>query len=180
MTGRLVTQGSWPATPASVPAARRLVRAHLLEQGQPELLPSAELLISELVTNVVLHVGGEVDVTASLDGDVLTVEVRDGSPHVPLVRAFSETSSTGRGMRLVHSLSAEHGVRHDDHGKTIWARVTPRTAARRDVDLAESFAVVDWLSDVEEDDGPALAPGNGAGVTRLRLFSAAPGLLAAA
>jgi anti-sigma regulatory factor (Ser/Thr protein kinase) len=187
VTGRLGlgTHGSWRATAAAVPAARHLVRGYLREVDQAALAPSAELLISELVTNVVLHVGGTVDVTASLDDGVLTVEVRDSSRYLPLVRAFSETASTGRGMRLVHSLAAEHGIRHHQDGKTIWARITAETAARDDDDLAGSFAVVDWLAEAQDTDGGDGAAGTAPGGPRLAVLrvpgrGAAPRRLGAA
>lgn len=153
MTGNPIVYGAWPADAAAVPAARRLVRNHVRAQGQPDLLDSVELLVSELVANVVLHVGGKVEVTAASSPGEVLIEVRDSSPVSPQLRMFSPTSSTGRGMRLVQSLSAEHGIRPSDHGgKAVWARVTAATAARSDDELAEGFAEVDWLADLVDVD----------------------------
>ncbi len=133
-----------------MPAARRLVRDHLRDCGQPHFVDDAELLVSELVGNVVLHVGGTVAVRAHATPAELLLEVTNTSPVTPQLRAFSATSGTGRGMRLVHSLSAEHGVRLTDHGKTIWVRLTPATASRADDELAVQFAGVDWLADLTD------------------------------
>jgi anti-sigma regulatory factor (Ser/Thr protein kinase) len=145
-----IVRGSWVAEAAAVPAARHLVRSSLRERGLEALVGDAELLVSELVGNVVLHVGGRVEVVATTGEDEVLVEVTDESTVSPQLRVFSRTSSTGRGMRLVHSLAVEHGVRSSGSGKTVWVRVTTTTAGRSDDDLAESFADVDWLADVTE------------------------------
>jgi anti-sigma regulatory factor (Ser/Thr protein kinase) len=144
--------GAWPAESQSVPAARRLVREHLSGTALADLCDDAELLVSELVANVVLHVGGTVAVTVRATEQDVVVEVTDDSPLVPQVRMFSHTSSTGRGMRLVHSLSAEHGITPRADGKTVWARLTTARSGRADDELAASFADVDWLAQLESED----------------------------
>ena len=150
MSTRTSAQRSWPAAASTVPAARRLVREQLQEHGHTVLSDSAELIVSELVGNVVLHVGGDVEVTVAVHAAEVVIEVSDDSPLSPHLRVFSSTSSTGRGMRLVHSLSAEHGVRPRGSGKTIWVRLTPDLAARDDAAIADSFADVDWLAELAE------------------------------
>ena len=162
MSARTLARGSWPAEAATVPAARRFVRQHLREHGLDRLVDDAELLVSELVGNVVLHVGGTVEVVALTDADQVLLEVTDASPVSPHMRVFSRTSSTGRGMRLVHSLAVEHGVRPSGTGKTVWVVVTAATAGRSDEDLAEDFADVDWLADLAEPD-PAEGEGGSDG-----------------
>ncbi len=147
----------WPAGGAAVPAARHLVRAHLRSHGLADLADNAELIVSELVGNVVLHVGGEVEVAVEVGTDEVLLSVSDSSPLNPHLRVFSRTSSTGRGMRLVHCLSAEHGVRPHGDGKTIWVRLTPASSQRGDDEIAEVFADVDWiaeLADVDLDSEP--------------------------
>ncbi len=116
---------SWPARPESVPAARRWVRGQLREAGLPGLAEDAALLVTELVTNVVLHVGGQVGVSMILRPGEVELQVRDSSPLVPRLRAFSPQAQTGRGMRLLQALAAEHGVRADPAGagKVLWARL---------------------------------------------------------
>ena len=133
-----------------MPAARRLVRAHLDANGLGALVDNAELIVSELVGNVVLHVGGTVEVAVEVAADEVLLSVTDGSPLSPHLRVFSRTSSTGRGMRLVHSLSAEHGVRPHGEGKTIWVRLTPASSERGDDELAEVFADIDWIAELAE------------------------------
>ena len=143
---------TWSAGGSAVPAARRLVRAHLQDHGLAGLVDDAELIVSELVGNVVLHVGGTVEVAVEVADDEVLLSVSDDSPLSPHLRVFSRTSSTGRGMRLVHSLSAEHGVRPHGDGKTIWVRLTPASAERGDDALAEVFADIDWIAELAEVD----------------------------
>jgi hypothetical protein len=78
-----------------------MVRSHLRSNGLADLVDNAELIVSELVGNVVLHVGGTVEVAVEVDADEVLLSVTDGSPLSPHLRVFSRTSSTGRGMRLV-------------------------------------------------------------------------------
>jgi anti-sigma regulatory factor (Ser/Thr protein kinase) len=140
----------WPAAGAAVPAARRLVRTHLRDHGLTALVDNAELIVSELVGNVVLHVGGTVEVAVDVGADEVLLSVTDDSPLNPHLRVFSRTSSTGRGMRLVHSLSAEHGVRPYGTGKTIWVRLTPSSSQRGDDEIADVFADIDWVAELAE------------------------------
>lgn len=160
MSAGNAAEHAWPAEAATVPAARRFVRGFLAEHDLGPLADDAELLVTELTGNVVLHVGGTVSVSLREDGGDLLLEVTDQSTVTPMLRAFSAASSTGRGMRLVHSLAAEHGVHLHDTGKTIWVRLTAATARRSDDDLAEAFADVDWLAQVTDLTEPA-ASGSG-------------------
>ena len=132
-------------TPTAVPAARRAVREHVLARGQEDLLDAVELVLSELVGNVVVHVGGDVTVKATVTEDEVLVEVSDRSPVAPHLRIFSQVSATGRGMRLVHTLSSDYGLRTQEDGKTIWVRITRASAVRGDAELEAEFSDVDWL-----------------------------------
>ncbi|PRY13012.1 anti-sigma regulatory factor (Ser/Thr protein kinase) [Kineococcus rhizosphaerae] len=110
---------------SSVTAARRYVRGVLRDLDAEAFEEAAELAVSELVTNAVLHArtAFTVSVHATADGGV-RVEVTDSSP-VPLQpRSFAATSTTGRGLRLVASVCARWGVRDlpagSGPGKTVW------------------------------------------------------------
>jgi hypothetical protein len=135
------------------------VRHWLQRHDASALLDAAELVVSELVGNVVLHVGGTVEVRiAAADGEVV-LEVVDTSAVVPHTRLFSQTSSTGRGMRLVHSLTAAHGVRPGGGGKTVWALLTTDGAGRSEEELSAEFGDVERLVEAEaraDRDGVAL------------------------
>jgi PAS domain S-box-containing protein len=100
--------------------ARRLVRELLSDSGRNDLLETAVLLVSEVVTNALLHAGTDIDVSATVDGAGLRVEVRDGSPHLPIRRRYPATSGTGRGMMLLEQMVDDWGVAQHRDGKTVW------------------------------------------------------------
>ena len=95
------------------------------------LARDARLLVSELVTNSVLHGDGD-RIRLVLDLDHrgrLRCEVIDGGDgFVPLARAADRTESGGWGLELVERLSERWGVRE---GSThVWFEITPVAAAR--------------------------------------------------
>lgn len=115
-----------PPQPSSVGEARHLVRDLLVAAERDDLIESAALLVSEVVTNALLHAGTPVDVRATLDEDGLRVEVGDGSPHLPVRRRYATTAGTGRGMMMIEHLVDEWGVSRHQHGKTVWFRLASR------------------------------------------------------
>ena len=99
--------------------ARRDIAAYLDEQGLAQLVPIAALLVSELVTNSLIHAGGAIGVRARLVQQALHVEVDDRSPELPSRR---EPDVGGRGLRIVDALATEWGVvvLRDNQGKSTW------------------------------------------------------------
>ena len=79
------------------------------------------LLVSELATNALVHGSGEVRVRV-LPGDrTLRVEISDGDPSLPSLRAASPLDEGGRGVALVDALSTRWGADPDrGGGKTVW------------------------------------------------------------
>lgn len=114
------------AHPTSVGAARRLVRAATGSAVPVELAETAELLVSELVTNAVVHAGTPVEIAVALLDDLtVMVTVSDGSPHAPVTRDYAETASTGRGLVLVQELADHWGVQVTSAGKSVWFCLSP-------------------------------------------------------
>ena len=77
-------------------------------------LDTAELLVSELVTNAVIHGRGRITLRARLNGDRLLVEVIDeGSGLEAAVRErdFENPRAGGRGLRIVDAASSRWGMR---------------------------------------------------------------------
>ncbi|GGP36297.1 ATP-binding protein [Streptomyces abikoensis] len=114
---------SLPASPRSVAAARRFSRGLLAEWGLDELADDAVLLLSELVTNAIVHVpggAGEVRLALSRTPAQLVVQVTDGGGRLPLCAEAGPDSENGRGMWLVEQLAAEWGHHTSGGGKTIW------------------------------------------------------------
>lgn len=113
-------QRTLPPHASSVGEARRLVRSELRETGREDLVETAELVVSELVTNALVHAGTSIEVTARVGDDGLHVEIRDGSPHLPAARHHSMMAGTGRGLRLVQQMVDSWGAYPDADGKVVW------------------------------------------------------------
>lgn len=94
--------------------------------------------MSELVTNALLHTATAIDVAARVDADGLLLEVFDESTALPTERGNDVLAGTGRGLALVHELTAGWGARRTSAGKVVWARVGAiETPAGPDDDLPE-------------------------------------------
>ncbi|MFF5159300.1 SpoIIE family protein phosphatase [Streptomyces sp. NPDC000348] len=120
----------FPPAPKSVAEARRFVRA-ALGDAAPDLVDTAQLLVSELVTNVVLHARTEVEVTARVDDGTVRVRVGDRRPDHGLVpHGFPPCAGTGQGLPLVAGLSSRRGVETGDRGKTVWFELRPEGPPR--------------------------------------------------
>jgi anti-sigma regulatory factor (Ser/Thr protein kinase) len=113
---------------SSVPTARHVVMALLKAWEVPHDLDDAALLISELVSNVVDHVGGEATLTVELDtsGDWLRIGVLDGSAIRPVVRELDRDRPRGRGLRLLRAIATRWGDDEVGDGKRVWFELAPR------------------------------------------------------
>ena len=104
--------------------ARHFVAATLREWGCDNAVVDAELLVSELVTNAVLHARSQATVSVERDGHgVLRVAVCDASPAPPRLRDYGPDSVTGRGMLLVDRIAHRWGVDVSGTGKCVWFEV---------------------------------------------------------
>ncbi|WP_307818515.1 ATP-binding protein [Streptomyces sp. MBT62] len=98
--------------------SRVIVRAALRYWGRPGLVESADLLVTELVTNAFKHGRGDVGVRLYLTDTHLLIEVRDGSPKVPVPGDAALDDEAGRGLFLVSVIADAWGVSPD--GMTTW------------------------------------------------------------
>jgi anti-sigma regulatory factor (Ser/Thr protein kinase) len=114
-----------PPHPASVGRARRYVVERLSELGVPDPESSAALIVSELVTNAVIHAGTEFTVRVVRAGAGVRVEVGDASPVLPGLRLADARSRTGRGLYLVEHFAQEWGVDPGTNGKVVWFVLQP-------------------------------------------------------
>jgi anti-sigma regulatory factor (Ser/Thr protein kinase) len=105
--------------------ARTLVRRTVGELVPADLLDTAELLISELVTNAVLHGSGVVVVSVDCENHTVELAVSDDEPTPPALQPERLMSLGGRGMRMIESLAGDWGVRPrtDGPGKQVWVRL---------------------------------------------------------
>ncbi|UNZ20854.1 SpoIIE family protein phosphatase [Streptomyces sp. 891-h] len=119
----------FPAQPESVAEARRNARAELAGAPQ-ELAETAELLLSELATNAVLHARTEFEVSVSRSGDTVRVQVSDRLPARGLVpQERRPDPGTGLGLVLVEELAARYGTETGEERKTVWFELGPDGSA---------------------------------------------------
>jgi len=117
-----------------VSGARRIARQRAAALGaDDDAQETVATLVSELVTNVVLHARTPA-LFAVLDaGERVRVTLTDGSRARPRLRRLGPVEATGRGMRLVGVLAADSGVERSDAvasgGKTVWFAVPKATPA---------------------------------------------------
>ncbi|CAJ65038.1 MULTISPECIES: SpoIIE family protein phosphatase [Frankia] len=132
-----------PPTPDSPRSARRFLLETLRGRLDDDLLDSALLLVTELVTNVVVHAGTAATVDVRQEGDGVRVGVADRHPvRIGMARvkkvdvprppsAFPEEADfgidglreDGRGLALVDALATSWGTEHRPGGKTVWFRL---------------------------------------------------------
>jgi len=128
LTSNATSHGSFearlPPRPSSVSEARERVAGLLRDAGREELVETAVLLTSEVVTNALLHAGTDMHIAATLDESGLSVQVRDGSPHLPSPRRYAATSGTGRGLLMLEAMVDDWGVTRHRDGKTVWFRIS--------------------------------------------------------
>jgi PAS domain S-box-containing protein len=106
---------------ASVRKARRFLRELLVNAGRAQWSDAAELALSEVVTNGVLHAHTELVVRVTVLADGVRVEVRDSNPALPTQRRGHDVeATTGRGLELVSALTRDCGVRPEQTGKVVW------------------------------------------------------------
>ena len=132
-----------------------MIRGSLLEAGRADLADTAELLVSEVVTNALVHAGTTIEVAFAFVGRGLRVEVTDGSPHAPSPRGYGPNAGTGRGLMLLEEMVDDWGVVPGERGKTVWFQIAEDGAestqdtgargqerpARRPAGTNESFQV---------------------------------------
>ncbi|WP_432029385.1 SpoIIE family protein phosphatase [Streptomyces sp. 1222.5] len=112
------------AEPLAVPRARRLVRERLLQWCLPHAVETAELLVSEVVTNAVRHAPGDRIGLRVVRTDALLFEVTDDEPALPAMLGAGPLDESGRGLRVVSRLAREWGASTSGHRKTVWFEQT--------------------------------------------------------
>ncbi|MFI6205835.1 ATP-binding protein [Streptomyces sp. NPDC051041] len=108
--------------PCAVREARAEVRRQLEAWGLAErddVVEVAELLVSELATNALLHSATRFRLTLFAAHGVLRCEVTDADRRVPQV-IDAGGAENGRGMLLVQALARRWGCHRDGQGKTVW------------------------------------------------------------
>ncbi|MFJ6212762.1 SpoIIE family protein phosphatase [Streptomyces sp. NPDC092296] len=108
------------AEPSAAARSRRLARAALAGWGLEPLAETAELLVSELVTNAVRYADAPIGLRLTVGEDALLLEVSDPLPDPPTERHATGTDEGGRGLELVSGLARRWGTRAEGAGKVVW------------------------------------------------------------
>ncbi|MFJ2902793.1 ATP-binding protein [Streptomyces sp. NPDC091279] len=113
------------AAPAEVSLLRKAAVRQLGDWGVPVATDEAELLIVELATNVLKHVGEGTPATLILEwrGPRLRVEVHDKSHTVPVLKPAGCDEECGRGLHLVTGLAVDWGTVMTAAGKAVWCEL---------------------------------------------------------
>jgi anti-sigma regulatory factor (Ser/Thr protein kinase) len=140
--------------PRGAVQARRWIVGVCAEIGRPDLTDNAELALSEVVTNAILH--GRPPMTVRLRGTVdhPRVEVRDRSPAPPALprlgpdaEAPDDLTTFGRGLSIVARASDAWGAEREPEGKLVW--FVPATSLRDD---EVDGVLLGWDDDDDEED----------------------------
>ena len=114
-----------PPTASAPATARAHVSAACRGRLSAEATEAARLLVSELVTNCVLHAPSMITLAIDCDDRHVAVAVGDDGEGLPEVRTLvSDDDTHGRGLQLVNALAGEWGIDpSDDGGKIVWFRL---------------------------------------------------------
>ncbi len=112
-----------PADPSLVAPVRKQVLERLSAWGLLEASFTAELVVSELVTNAIRYGSPPIRLRLIHDTSTLICEVSDTSHTAPHLRRARTWDEGGRGLLLVAQLTQRWGSRHTTEGKTIWAEL---------------------------------------------------------
>ena len=116
-----------PAVATSASEARKIVRDALSGAESDDSVDAAQVAISEIVTNALVHAGTPMRLRVLLQGSALRVELRDGSPHLPRRRDYSTVAATGRGLHMVAEMVDRWGAYPDGRGKVVWFEIVDDT-----------------------------------------------------
>jgi len=111
-----------PANPASAAQARRFIRDFCVaaDLGE-ETCEKAALLVSELVTNAIIHGRSRATLVAARPNGHLHVAVLDSNVQLPEgPQTATPEAESGRGLRIVSAVADRWGVEATDEGKAIW------------------------------------------------------------
>jgi anti-sigma regulatory factor (Ser/Thr protein kinase) len=110
--------------PRSASEARGFVRELCADTGVgQDTCQAVELLVSETVTNAILHARTEIRVTVSVDVGRVRVEVGDDDPRPPVPQTPDLYAVGGRGIPLVAATASAWGVNPGPTGKIVWFEI---------------------------------------------------------
>ncbi|BFO18066.1 hypothetical protein SHKM778_44540 [Streptomyces sp. KM77-8] len=120
--------GPWalPWSPTACSSARSVIRDVLGRWDLDDLVPTAELLASELVSNALRHASGPLRLTLERVSGLRCL-VSDGSADLPRPADAGPDDEGGRGLLLVDMLAARWGCEVGPEGKNVWFELSGDT-----------------------------------------------------
>jgi anti-sigma regulatory factor (Ser/Thr protein kinase) len=112
-----------PPEPSSATRARTLVREQLEVTCSRDAVDTIALLVTELVTNAILHARTPMLLTLETRPQHVRICVEDASSERPVVQQYDADAVTGRGLALVEQLASSWGVDTTPAGKVVWCEV---------------------------------------------------------
>jgi anti-anti-sigma regulatory factor len=128
-----VLRQSLPAAPVAAQMGRQFVRAACTWLRRAGLIPGAEVIVTELVSNGIRHARTPMELTVSARRQHVYVAVRDYNAQLPSrLVDVSDEKDGGRGLLLVESLATAWGSTPTHDGKVVWAGLRERRAQHDD------------------------------------------------
>jgi anti-sigma regulatory factor (Ser/Thr protein kinase) len=124
-----VRSWTFPASTASIAEARNQVADYVGTGSFAALCEDVRLMVSELVTNAIVHASSGCQVTVGWGGEVLRIDVADRSDAPPELQPQTLTEANGRGLFIVQSLATRWGVERTGSGKSVWFELIRQPAA---------------------------------------------------
>jgi CheY-like chemotaxis protein len=114
---------------SDISVGRRFVVDSCAMWGCDAAIEEAKLVVAELATNAIIHAGGRCELRIRFAEGVLRIEVQDGTPVPPDIRAADEDAEHGRGLLIVSAVSMAWGVSSlGPRGKVVWAELAVEDA----------------------------------------------------
>lgn len=115
--------------PACVREARVFTGEVLVDDGvEASIIEVALLLVSELVTNAVVHARGTIRVTVHSDAHWVRIEVEDQGSGRPVLRPATQNQPGGRGLRVVDKLATDWGTERRANDKVVWCEIARQSS----------------------------------------------------
>ena len=122
-----------PPVATSAGEARRILRDALSGAESDGSVDAAQVAVSEIVTNALVHAGTPMRLRVLLLASGLRVELRDGSPHLPHRRNYSSIAATGRGLHMLAQMVDSWGAYPEGRGKVVWFEIVDDSQQSGDV-----------------------------------------------
>jgi anti-sigma regulatory factor (Ser/Thr protein kinase) len=117
---------AFAAEPEELAALRRITGLHLRYWGLHHLIDTAQLCVTELVTNVITHVGlgTPAELSLGMRGTAVRIEVQDPDLRMlPTLLRAADDAEGGRGMAIVDATAKRWGVLIQDDRKITWCEL---------------------------------------------------------